>query len=62
MNDIQKELLEITGAGQMSDIIRDNAKDNLIELLKFIKDKAGENRPYMVEIIGENLLKKIESL
>lgn len=59
---IQDRLLAITGTGLMSDIIRHDAKDNLNECLKFIKDKGSENRPYMVEIIGEKLLKEIESL
>lgn len=59
---IQDELMAITGTGMMSDIIRHGAANHLSGTLQFIKDKGSENRPYMVEIIGEELLSQIENL
>lgn len=59
---IQDELMDIKGTGLMSDIIRHGAANHLTGTLQFIKDKGSENRPYMVEIIGERLLSQIENL
>jgi hypothetical protein len=37
-------------------------EDRLRDVIKMIQSQAGDNRPLMVEIVGEDLLKAIENV
>lgn len=59
---IQDELMDLPEGGLFTEAIRLGAKSNLNGTLRMIREQAKSNRPYMVEIIGEKLLKEIEQL
>lgn len=59
---IQDELMDLPEGGLFTDSIKLAAKSNLNGTLRMIREQAKSNRPYMVEIIGEKLLKEIEQL
>lgn len=62
MTEIQKELLALKDQSIFAEAIRMGAETDLIGTIKMIISKARDNRSLVSKIIGEPLLKKIESL
>lgn len=59
--DIQTELMHLKGDSIFAHSVRIGAKDNLESCLQMILSQAQDNRPLVSKIIGEELLKSIES-
>lgn len=61
---IQGKLMCLRGESIFADSLRDNAVKDLNSCLRMILDQAGDegSRPWLIKIIGEPLLKEIESL
>ena len=59
---IQDELMNLPNGGLFTEAVRMGAKTNLNGTLRMIREQAVSNRGYTIEIIGEDLLAKIEEL
>lgn len=62
MFSIQSKLLTLEGDSVFAISVRMAAKNDLEGCLKMIREQAKDNRELVEKIIGEELLKEIESL
>ena len=59
---IAYELSAMTHRSVFAEAIRNGCSDNLNSVIRMIKDQANDNRAMVAEMVGEELLRRIEAL